>query len=424
MAGPGELFTGCERIFDPIAILDSQTSGLCDELDKAAEPVTTQANSVVAFQAAFEDLGLNPHTITGPELAAGWLRQNGTRLLAMPGVCSLSDAEIAAVRDFAAAGGTVVADVRPGARLPNGNPRSAVALDEVFGIAYDAAAAARRVRGAIAPVPGLAGAPAVTVAEALADPRVKAATAKAAARLGDTPVLLANRCAQGQAFLLNASFASYASGRIEGGSAWRPWYDAMRWVTESAGLRRAFTLTSNDQETPGFELSPFRNGQGYLLGVEDLGCGDHIGPRRPFRIGLPGRFQVFEVRSGRSLGATEAIAEDIPRNGHRAYFLAPYGRPDLTLRAAATRVRPGETLQLNLDLRPEGGSRCLHVVRVEARTPDGESFWPFRRVLRLPPTGPAAVALTVARNDPRGAWTFSVTDVNTGTRTELGITVE
>lgn len=187
-------------------------------------------------------------------------------------------------------------------------------------------------------------------------------------------------------------------------------------------------MTSKGQEMPGFELSPFRNGHGYLLGVEDLGCGDFVGRRRPFVIKLPGTFRIYEIRSGRSLGAGDTIAEDVPRNGHRAYFLAPYSMSSLSLAAAANRLRAGQTIKLAVDLRIGGGEagqeRCLHVLRLEARTPAGESFWPFRRVLRMPVAGPLAVELTSAPGDSRGAWTFTATDVNTGTAATAKITLE
>jgi len=423
MSGIGELFTAAERQYAPVAILSSMTSGLCDELEKAVEPVTAKNNSIRAFQVALQDLIVNPHFITAEELIGGWLQEHGTRLLVLPGVNSLSDAEAASIRTFVEGGGTVVADIRPGARLPNGTPREQPALDEVFGVTTDPEATGRRVRGQLT---GRALSPDATLMDfglALADPRIKPLTAKPFGSLDGTPALLVNLFGRGRAVLFNASFASQATYRTEGGEVWRPWHEVMKAVTEFAGITREFRGTSEDRETPGFEFSPFRLGAGWLVGVADLGCGDFIGERRPFSLALPGRFHAYEVRSGRPLGEGELLSDEMPRNGHRAYALLPYAVTDVALTAGRDKLILGETAVLELDVNVKGGSRGLHVVRLEAMDPDGNSFFPFRRVLKLPPGAPLRVPLTFARNDLPGRWTILATDINSGRRASLGIDV-
>ncbi|MBI2299497.1 MAG: hypothetical protein HYU66_11240, partial [Armatimonadetes bacterium] len=419
--GLGELFTGARRIFDPIAILDSETSSLCDQLERKGQPVTSQANSIAAFQFAFEDLGLNPHTVTGEELAGGWLAANAIKLLALPGANSLSDGEIAAVREFVQGGGVVVADVRPGGRLPNGNVRDGAALDDLFGVKSDPQGKAPRVRGKLSATVGGA---ALDFGEALADPRVQPAGAQAAGSLGGAPALFANGAGAGRAFLFNASFSSYATYRNEGGAIWRPWHAVMHDVVTAAGLKPAFTWTSGGQETPGFELSPFRHGAGYLLGVEELGCGDFVGARRAVELALPGTFHVYEMRAGRYLGKLSVLKDGLPRSGHRAYALLPYAVQAVTLRAAESRVAPGGTLRLSADLTVAStAGRAPHVVRIEALGPDGKPFYPFRRVLRMPGRGPLAASFTVAYNDPPGEWRFVATDLVSGKTAEARVTV-
>ncbi len=415
MGGIGELFTGCQRLFHPVALLDSQTSALCDQLDAKGEPLTNQGRSLGAFQYALEDLGLNPDTITAEELSGGWPAQHGTKLLVLPGANSMSDAEIAAVRDFVSKGGTVVADIRPGARLPNGNPREANPLDAVFGISFDASGKAARVKG---PLTGKAtpGGADLNFGEALADPRVKATTATALGAVAGAPAILINTTGSGRAVLLNASFSSYATYRTEGGAIWQPWHEVMKAIASQAGLKPEFAVTSGGQETPGFEVSPFRNGRGYLLGVEDLGTGDFVGARRPVEVRGPRVFHIYDMRAGKYLGRAATVKTDLPRQGHRAYALTPYQVQAVTATVDRPTVQPGDTLKLTADVViTPAGARDLHVVRVEATTPEGKGFFPFRRVLKMPPSGPLVIPLTTARNDPPGAWQLSVTDVNTGT---------
>ena len=59
-------------------------------------------------------LGLQPHMLSSAMLEAGTLSQDGIKVLVLPHAIALSDAEVEAIRRFAASGGTVVADTEPG----------------------------------------------------------------------------------------------------------------------------------------------------------------------------------------------------------------------------------------------------------------------------------------------------------------------
>ena len=59
-------------------------------------------------------LGVQPYLLSSAMLEAGALTREGIRVLFLPHTLSLSDAELAAIQAFAAAGGTVLADTEPG----------------------------------------------------------------------------------------------------------------------------------------------------------------------------------------------------------------------------------------------------------------------------------------------------------------------
>ena len=59
-------------------------------------------------------LGVQPYLMSSTMIEAGALSRSGIRVLFLPHTLSLSDAELAAIRTFAAAGGTVLADTEPG----------------------------------------------------------------------------------------------------------------------------------------------------------------------------------------------------------------------------------------------------------------------------------------------------------------------
>ena len=76
-------------------------------------------------------LGVQPHLLSSTMLEAGALTRDGIRVLFLPDAISLSDAEVAAVRSFVAAGGTVLADTEPGLFDGHGRRRDAAPLSDV-----------------------------------------------------------------------------------------------------------------------------------------------------------------------------------------------------------------------------------------------------------------------------------------------------
>ena len=78
-------------------------------------------------------LGISFDYVSGEQLAGGELTRRGFRALLLADAAALSDAEIAAVRAFAAAGGRVIAEGVPATRRANCRQRPAPALADLFG---------------------------------------------------------------------------------------------------------------------------------------------------------------------------------------------------------------------------------------------------------------------------------------------------
>jgi hypothetical protein len=73
-------------------------------------------------------LGVRPLFVSPVSLARGDLRATGTRVLVLPQSIALSDAEVAAIRDFVGTGGLVLADGEPGLFDGHGRRRVSPAL--------------------------------------------------------------------------------------------------------------------------------------------------------------------------------------------------------------------------------------------------------------------------------------------------------
>lgn len=83
------------------------------------------------------DLGHQPFMLAKQEIEAGKLSYPETKILILPFVTALSDAEVTAIEAFVHAGGTVIADYHTGLRDGHGKIRAnGGALDELFGIRH------------------------------------------------------------------------------------------------------------------------------------------------------------------------------------------------------------------------------------------------------------------------------------------------
>jgi hypothetical protein len=84
-----------------------------------------------------EDLGLQAKFIHQDHLLSGALGKQGFKVLLLNRTLCLSDPEAAAVKAFAAAGGTVIADHLAGIFDEHGKARAKGALDDLFGLSRD-----------------------------------------------------------------------------------------------------------------------------------------------------------------------------------------------------------------------------------------------------------------------------------------------
>jgi hypothetical protein len=103
----------------------------------------------------------------------------------------------------------------------------------------------------------------------------------------------------------------------------------------------------------------------------------------------------------------------------------PYQVKSLDLKVDKPTCPAGETLTLSVEpVIDPAGKRDVHVVRVEAFDPQGQSFYPLRRVLTLPSRGALSVPLTIALNDKPGAWKLVVTDLSSGVSSTLTVQIK
>jgi hypothetical protein len=138
-------------VHDPIAIYYSQPSiqatwaldavphgGTWPRRSSSMENAVSTSNLTrIAWLKSLEDVGLQAKFIHQDHLLGGALVREGYKVLLLNRALCLSDAELAAIRAFAAAGGAVIADHLCGSYDEHGKARPHGALDDLFGVKRD-----------------------------------------------------------------------------------------------------------------------------------------------------------------------------------------------------------------------------------------------------------------------------------------------
>jgi len=131
--GPAQLLGAARRDHCGIALLYDQ---LVVHAHTAWDHPSRLVAALTDLEAALEDLGLQYDYVTAAEVRAGLLGQGGYRALLLPRALAMADDTRAAIASFAAAGGTVVADLAPGqydaALAPAPAPLPAVLLGDAL----------------------------------------------------------------------------------------------------------------------------------------------------------------------------------------------------------------------------------------------------------------------------------------------------
>ena len=422
--GIGRLLLGSEWLDDGIRFPYSQSTILANEF-------LGLPRTVYAMKTAVESMGMQHRFLSYEQIAAGepLSKERGVRLLFLPAITCLSREETAAIREFVARGGVLVADRLAAMRDEHGRlwPRSP--LDEVFGI--DRSDAGEAVTGPVvfrgkAPE-GLRG---LEIEAGVPEPGLRLAGAEAwGSGPGGAPVAAVHRHGKGRAIYLNLDVAGYSG--LRGGGAVNP-----ELITESRGedgLVRALddilrsVLAEAGINRPRVEVAP-KAGAGSLGESFYWANGGHLyfGFRPMVRTSVDAEVRwereghVYDVRTGRYHGFTKRI--DLTVQPGRALVLSqlPYrvtGLEVSTGRPEGTAWRPGESVEVTVRVSPSEEIRnarpAKHVIHVDLTGPAGEDVEAHGGNFDAP-GGKLELRLPLALNALAGAWTLRARDVASG----------
>ena len=360
--------------------------------------------------------GLQFRYVTDGMLDRGEWDGSSDKLLILSQAEAVSPRQADVIGRFAAGGGTVIADVRPGIYDGHMKPQAAGVLDDLFGVRHTGNVSAEIRSGSVEGK--IAGHALTTVLrEVEVNPALELAAGRALGTLGGTPVIIVNKVGRGRAILLNFTMRSFLK-RDEQPTP-PDTASAFETLLAAAGVERQIEVTDEaGRRRRDIEVARWRDGGREVIALLREKVDGGAGQRQLIECRLARRRVVTNLRTGISTRATERTTTAIGPDDAILLLLtdAPPAAPTI---AMAKTVARGNLAKAAVSLQG-GGYRCL---RLTARGPDGSEVRALRRVVKLQGEN-VTLDVPVAFNDPVGDWTIVATDVTTGLSGEARFEVQ
>jgi len=409
--GLGTLLLRSEMLDDGIAVLYSVPSAYACQVE-AGPSYGRYAPAHEDWSRVIRGAGLQYRYVTDRMLRLGEFRRDRYRVLLLARTEAIGATEAAAIRDFAEAGGTVIADLRPGVYDGHCKPLDKGALDDLFGVERVGRPEASMERASVSMVPSGA---AVTLEwdKAGSDAGVRISTGEALGQCGTAPLAIVRKVGKGQAVLLNfavGSFMAAGSGAAAAGPR-----EFLGHLFARAGVRPAIDVRDADgRPAANLEVVRWRNG-----GTDLVVLFREAGQREEVTLTFPEARHVYDLRQRRHLGREGSVRADLIPCRATFFALTPTRAEPVDLALTAGRATRGGVARATLAC---PGADGIRAVRIRVQTPDETDAEPFRRVVMVGPEG-TTVDLPIAHNDPAGRWRVTATELFTDQATTARLRV-
>lgn len=398
--GVWELVRAGKRVRGPIALHYSQPSinaALLIDHDRHIVKVRH------AWVKLIEDLGLQYEFVSYEQVEEGELEKAGYRVLILPESIALSDREVDRITQFAAAGGTVIADGWCGVMDERCRRRQRPALDDLFGLARGKDV---HLADSVEVSQLLLGEP-LTLRLRVADTDVRTGR-RAFASSGGVPALVQARVGKGTAWYLNLDLSSWPLDR----QARSPNEALVRRVVgavlKDVGVVPPVAVSSESGRPPHVEVVRYELGAGMMVGLlRDKADREH--EVITAKWGRP--MHVYDVRAHRYLGQRSAVSLPMAPGECRLLLLTRARLRPLLLTVSPAAVEKGGRLTVTVARRGKSGTPQM--VRVAMAKPDDHEALDYTRLV-LVKDKPVRYSVQLALNDETGRWTVSALDVASG----------
>ena len=448
-SGPGRMRNLARRQRDAVALLHSQPSlrgnwilevtARPDVHDRGPRWVNRGSWSVRKKEMSFRvrcswvqwmhDVGVWPRFVDARQLGDDFLIKRGYKVLVLPRAVAISDESAEAIRRFAAAGGTVVADTWCGLMDGACRMRKAGALDEMFGVRRGDYRKLNISRIAPGQKSGLQvggkDLPFVAFEQTL-----EADAGKAAASSKGADVVVTRKAGKGRAIYLNFDMESYFLHRLSPGMT-----DSARQflldLLAEAGVKPMFPVSRPGGDAAfhpvGHDVCAYASGRGYLVGVRanatvmhsDVGgvetryrkIKDNVFFKsHPARMAVPDGMWAYDLTDGKALGKVPHVDFTSEPLKGRFYACWPFEITGIDAKAEVTARRYLKIAGRIATSAPVAGEKLAVYLRVVG--PDGTEQRAYRRTIDCRKNA-FAVELPLAVNE-RGQWTVVLREPCTG----------
>ena len=402
--GHAALVMNAPRVGEHVGLLYSQPSLHASKIYGDRHDNT---NIQAQLFALFDDLHVGYRVIGSRQVARPeWWKENDIRVLVLPYTLAMKKETVEGVKAFCKAGGTVVADIRPGVLDGHGKALRDGALDEMFGVRHGKLGDLSKV------IEGPFGAVEY-------DPAVTLGNGKTEMTFNDAPVWIRNRFGRGRTLLWNIKGTAYqvnfqTSDFREGSSAAYVGNEGilqrMRPVLKGAKVSPVWKMPGDGQKLRGTQVAFFEKGQTIMLGLARLWL--KLSPELTgFEVVPPRRYHLYDVRQGKYLGRARKFEAELPLGTAKLYAAIPYKVDGVGI--IPSKLQPNGQLPLTLEIQPGGRGKRYHVIRIRVFNPKGhERPWYARNVVLE--GFEVKTTIPFALNDPPGKWTIRARDVISG----------
>ena len=398
-----------------------------------------------------DDLGLSYVFVDSTDIAAGKLQKDNYSLLVMPLVHSMSAAEVKAVKKFVKAGGTVVADVRPGVFDEHIKLLKKGPLDDMFGI-HRQGSAVMPLRDELIEMTAKASKAVVADAEAGAmlpenmdyvsekiadksknvdiiplplDTTVSVKGGKAAAKtiLG-SPIFIKNKYSKGKAILMNVSIQHYLTLRAAGrGAGLR---NLLRNALSGVDVVPDVQLQAVGDHSARVRVYRYDNQGDLLVGLLrphkrllDESDGFIDTKTHSFIINFGREGYIYDVINRKHYGRNDSLEIEIPIATALLFAVLPY---EVTTVTAET-YQDKQTVTISPAVKVSEGKAGKHVINVKVTDSNGRIRPEYSEPVIIN-NGSGSYNFNLAINDPLGKWTIALEDVATGTTGQATVQIK
>jgi beta-galactosidase len=392
--GLGDLLLKSEMLDDDIAVMYSYPSTFACEIEDGAT-YGSYESAHVSFHQIIRDLGYQFSYVSDRMLRLGEFDADKYRVLILPRIEALGEAEAAVIRRYVEDGGVVIADVRPAIYDGHCKPLAEGLLDDVFGIATDGRASAT-----IGPAL-IEGDQNLVFEKAFVDPTVSLTTGVARGDADGVPLMITNRYGDGAAILLNFAAASFPKLAVAGTDDAAGELMADLISRSGANAPALALLDAAGERLRNIEATRWQDGDTQIVSLFR-----QSGTREPATVVLPEAKHVYDLRNRDYLGhVTRFETEIIP---FRASFFAlcDAQTPAPSIVAQPAGVARGQVANVSISV---PGATGLHAFRLTAKAGSADLDWLDQVVIAG--AQPVQIQVPVAFNDPTGEYQISALEL-------------